>query len=453
MPKKAKSKSKSGSKSSSNYDRLDSRSNSSSSKKIIKSPKKGKSVSKRSKFLTSSRNSRSLSRKSRTATGKYSSSRSVSEDKQVPLLRKRVEDIKSKMRKIPVFRVGNVEMPEDSEFMQSIDALQSVNKEFKKLQARDSFLTSAVNAHESPNIIVKTISDFLIAHGNAIFDKVTDNDTKQRNFPFGRASSTSIKYKWIGRGSYGRVFEIQYGDNKSDDYYLTAIKIVKLADESDLDELRREINILKKMSKHPNYLKYKQHMIQGEHVYIFMECFKGRTLGKAIRSFDDNYRFRQLFKEICDSICVLHDEKIVHQDLNPGNILVDVVTGVHRIYDFGMSLCFSEKKEQLCLGMNDKVTWPFNRGHSVYFQMAPWRTKDCGPQDGCSYHDLKMGDYWAVIYYFYDEYIDAPYFDAIFQPYKTGTDSVLFTADFPQLYLDFTDDDVFPSHLQKDITP
>ena len=157
MPKKAKSKSKSGSKSSSNYDRLDSRSNSSSSKKIIKSPKKGKSVSKRSKFLTSSRNSRSLSRKSRTATGKYSSSRSVSEDKQVPLLKKRVEDIKSKMRKIRVFRVGNVEMPEDSEFMQSFDELQSVNKEFKKLQARDSFLTSAVNAHESPNIIVKTI--------------------------------------------------------------------------------------------------------------------------------------------------------------------------------------------------------------------------------------------------------------------------------------------------------
>jgi len=467
MPREAKSKSSS--KSSSNYGGLDSRSNSSSSNKIKKLPKKGKSVSKRSKFLTSSRNSRSASRKSRSIK-KYSSSRSVSEDKQVPLLRKRVGDMRSKISKIPVFKVGNIEMPEGSDFMQSIDASQSVNKEFKKLQARDSFLTSAVNAYESPNIIVKTISDFLIAHGNDIFDKVKDNDTKQRNFPkttawkianFHRTRDgrlkdvawTPIKYKWIGRGSYGRVFEIQYGDNKSDDNYLTAIKIVKLADESDLDELRRETNILDKMSKHPNYLKYKQHMVQGEHLYIFMECFKGQTLQRAISSFYDNLRFIQLFKEICDSICVLHNEKIVHQDLNPGNILVDVVTGEHRIYDFGMSLCFSDKKEQLCLGMNEKVTWPFGRGHSVYSQMAPWRTKDCGPADGCSYHDLKMGDYWAIIHYFFDEFVENSEFVARFHPYKKGNDSVLFTKDFPQLYFAFTGGDDFPSHLLKDITP
>jgi serine/threonine protein kinase len=183
-----------------------------------------------------------------------------------------------------------------------------------------------------------------------------------------------------------------------------------------------------------------------------MECFNGRTLKKAISSFYDDIRFKQLFKEICDSICVLHNEKIVHQDLNPGNILVDVVTGEHRIYDFGMSLCFSDKKEQLCLGMNDKVTWPFERGHSVYLQMAPWRTKDCAPADGCSYHDLKMGDYWAAIHYFLEYYTGKAEFATKFKPYKNGTDSVLFTNDFPQLYLDFTGD-VFPDHLLKDITP
>ena len=229
MPKKSKSSSKS-----SSNDGRQPRSNSSSSKKIRKLPK-GKSVSNKSKFLTSSRNSRSASRKSRSIK-KYSSSRSVSEDKQVPKLIKRVGDMRSKISQIPVFKVGNIEMPEGSDFMQSIDALQSVNKEFKKLQARDLFLTSAVNAHESPNIIVKTISDFLIAHGNAIFDKVKDNDTKQRNFPETPAKYrpkgvawTPIKYKWIGRGASGRVFEIQYGDNKSDDnIILSGTNLVKL---------------------------------------------------------------------------------------------------------------------------------------------------------------------------------------------------------------------------------
>ena len=152
------------------------------------------------------------------------------------------------------------------------------------------------------------------------------------------------------------------------------------------------------------------------------------------------------------SICVLHNEKIVHQDLNAGNILVDVVTGEHRIYDFGMSLCFSDKKEQLCLGMNDKVTWPFKRGHSRYSQIAPWRTKNCGT-DGCSYHDLKMGDYWAIIHYFYEHFIVEDDFNSTLRPYKKGNDSVLFTKGLPQLYLAFTGENVFPSHLLKDITP
>nr|CAB3493836.1 unnamed protein product [Digitaria exilis] len=53
----------------------------------------------------------------------------------------------------------------------------------------------------------------------------------------------------------------------------------------------------------------------------------------------------QIIKEICEGLHYLHQQKIVHLDLKPANILLDH-NMVPKIADFGLSRCFDEKQTQ-----------------------------------------------------------------------------------------------------------
>ena len=51
----------------------------------------------------------------------------------------------------------------------------------------------------------------------------------------------------------------------------------------------------------------------------------------------------QIINGICDGLYYLHQKHIVHLDLKPANILLDV-NMVPKISGFGLSRCFDEKQ-------------------------------------------------------------------------------------------------------------
>lgn len=82
------------------------------------------------------------------------------------------------------------------------------------------------------------------------------------------------------------------------------------------------------------------------HIYITTNCylvyifFTGASSGRQWRL---HY---QIIKGICDGVGYLHQQRIIHMDLKPDNILLDD-SMVPRIADFGISRRFSENQSKI----------------------------------------------------------------------------------------------------------
>ncbi|RWS20880.1 kinase-like protein, partial [Leptotrombidium deliense] len=76
------------------------------------------------------------------------------------------------------------------------------------------------------------------------------------------------------------------------------------------------------------------------HLYIQMELCEGNTLRDAIKShsfLENDLRKRRLFKEIVKGLAYIHEQGIIHRDLNPRNIFLDSRDHV-KIGDFGLAM-------------------------------------------------------------------------------------------------------------------
>ena len=188
-----------------------------------------------------------------------------------------------------------------------------------------------------------------------------------------------------------------------------------------------------------------------------MECFNGYPLNEWIRKFNitpaliswgiDTKKKAAvtLFERLCLSVYNMHQENIVHNDLNPGNILVNVDTMDFRIIDFGFSRCYGDyRRHGICKQMDERLAYEYSAGYSGGFiQMAPWRSKDCG-RDGCTFLDLKIGDYWAIFMLF-----DGT-FKLNLKQYGKDTTSDKFSSRIPELYEKITGHQP-PDYLIADI--
>ena len=163
----------------------------------------------------------------------------------------------------------------------------------------------------------------------------------------------------------------------------------------------------------------------------------------------------------------MHQEFIVHNDINKGNILVNIDDIDYRILDFGLSICFGIKNKKkllvsksgvksksksvsdkklpkiskalaktqssnlpICNNINDKIKYPFSKGYSDGFrQIAPWRNKNCDDV-GCLFKDLVRGDYWGLIILF-EPFINLGFYTEIL--YGEKKTSIDFANDFPDI--------------------
>lgn len=150
---------------------------------------------------------------------------------------------------------------------------------------------------------------------------------------------------YIGKGGFSKVYQAY--DTKTSS--LVAIKKIKVPPTLKMTKMLQEIEILEKISKHPNcdpnILCIYDHVVEGNKIYIITEFIRGEPIKPEKMSFTTALF---LSKEIAAAFAFLHEKGIVHRDIKPDNILV-TKDGI-KIIDFGMS-CDILSKIGRCSGV------------------------------------------------------------------------------------------------------
>lgn len=141
----------------------------------------------------------------------------------------------------------------------------------------------------------------------------------------------------IGQGGMGAVYR---GERAAGDFdHIAAIKLIRpgaLSDEL-IGRFRRERQTLARLS-HPNIAR----LFDGgetEHgqPYLVMEYVEGRPLGSWLAEQAPPREARlAIFLKICAAVAHAHQNLVIHRDLTPANVLIDMA-GEPRLIDFGIA--------------------------------------------------------------------------------------------------------------------
>src|SRR5262249_41372824 len=154
----------------------------------------------------------------------------------------------------------------------------------------------------------------------------------------------------LGAGGMGEVYlaeQVRLGGR------VVAIKVIHPGDDA-LDEFQdaaqrflREGKLLGRFS-HPNILPVHESGVDGEHLYLVMEYAPDGSLNEAIRGRGPHplalpltvALAADLIHQIAAALHYTHDRGIVHGDVKPGNVLVEMEPDGNRrllLADFGVA--------------------------------------------------------------------------------------------------------------------
>lgn len=139
----------------------------------------------------------------------------------------------------------------------------------------------------------------------------------------------------IHRGGQGVVYEAIQNTTKRK----IAIKVMKegpFASKRDRARYEREVEVLGQLN-HPNIVAVHDSGEVGGSFYFVMDYIAGQSLSDWLENRDRPIREALvLFMKICQAVNAAHLRGVIHRDLKPGNIRVDV-NGEPHILDFGLA--------------------------------------------------------------------------------------------------------------------
>ena len=165
----------------------------------------------------------------------------------------------------------------------------------------------------------------------------------------------------MGSGGFADVWKAT--DNTT--HTSIALKIYTNLDDDGINDLAAEYTRMQKLN-HTNILKADYFARWGNIPYLVMKVCDGGSLSKKVGNMEDAEIMR-VVQDIAEGLTYLHQNKIVHQDIKPANILIDIQGDrpVYVLSDFGIS---SKTKTRLShsVNMNNK-----NQGTSMTEAYAP----------------------------------------------------------------------------------
>ncbi|CAL0334133.1 unnamed protein product [Lupinus luteus] len=149
----------------------------------------------------------------------------------------------------------------------------------------------------------------------------------------------------LGRGEFGvthRCVDLKSGEI----FACKKISKTKLRTEIDIDDVKREVEIMRHLPKHPNIVSFREAYEDRDAVYLVMELCEGGELFDRIVA-KGHYTERaaaNVAKTILEVCKVCHDHGVIHRDLKPENFLFadGSETSPLKAIDFGLSTFYED---------------------------------------------------------------------------------------------------------------
>ena len=147
----------------------------------------------------------------------------------------------------------------------------------------------------------------------------------------------------LGRGQFGTTYlciEKASGDRLA----CKCIEKSKLVSREDMEDVRREINILHHLSGNPNIVSIIGSYEDSSYVYVVMDLCEGGELFDRIakRGHYSEREAARTIKVIVSVVEACHSHGVMHRDLKPENFLFSFNTDDSplKAIDFGLSVFF-----------------------------------------------------------------------------------------------------------------
>lgn len=143
----------------------------------------------------------------------------------------------------------------------------------------------------------------------------------------------------LGRGGMGEVWRAQRCDGMFE--MDVAVKVLRNDRADVLERFKQERRVLAQLD-HPHIARLIDGGVSEQGVpYLVTEFIEGVQLDRWCAQARPKLRARlNLFLQLCDALQYAHSELVVHRDIKPGNILVDMHEHAH-LLDFGIAKLMS----------------------------------------------------------------------------------------------------------------
>ncbi|KAL9266954.1 CDPK-related kinase 4-like protein [Drosera capensis] len=166
-----------------------------------------------------------------------------------------------------------------------------------------------------------------------------------KEFGFGRNFAAKYEVgKEVGRGHFGhtRLAKAKKGEIKGETVAVKIISKAKMTSAIAVEDVRREVKMLKALSGNAHMLKFYEAFEDAENVYMVMELCEGGELLDRILSRGGRYTeedAKAIVTQILNAVAFCHFQGIVHRDLKPENFLFTTKEedSPMKIIDFGLS--------------------------------------------------------------------------------------------------------------------
>eukprot|EP01018_Ginkgo_biloba_P010681 Gb_31880 [translate_table: standard] len=164
---------------------------------------------------------------------------------------------------------------------------------------------------------------------------------------FGYSKNFASKYELgqeVGRGHFGHTCyaKARKGELKGQSVAVKIISKDKMTTAIAIEDVRREVKILKALSGHHNLVKFHDAYEDNNNVYIIMELCEGGELLDRILSRGGRYSeedAKVIVVQILSIVAFCHLQGVVHRDLKPENFLFSTKdeNSPLKAIDFGLS--------------------------------------------------------------------------------------------------------------------
>ncbi len=151
----------------------------------------------------------------------------------------------------------------------------------------------------------------------------------------------------LGGGAFGEVYKA----SKSSIGKSYAVKFLKLEDDSRNEAIERELEQVRLFASidHPNLVTIEDMGVVSGVPYLIMGYAGEDTLSRHLKARDlDRESALRTFVQVCRGVLALHDRRLAHFDLKPGNIFLK--GEVARVGDYGLAKLLTEGRQTLSFG-------------------------------------------------------------------------------------------------------